>query len=444
MSLEVTTTTERARSTCRGLERLGQADVGHQHRDAEAAHRRQVAVALVQLGGDQGHAQLVEQLDHAVADVAEPADDHVVVEPAGDVGAEDAGQPGADQGVGDQGEQDGQGGRARQHQGHAVQLQQGWRVAQVDVAEAGGGHDRDREVDGVDQVEVLLGEPPEDGDAGDGEAEDDGRHHPQADVGPEQDHPGGGQPAAVLHRRPLRMPHPAGWRRSLDQAQHRLVGLREQLGRAVEADPGQGEQHPGVGGGGPPHDQGLAGDLDPLLPVLEQCRRHQCGHGQGGRVEHLAVLEQRLDPAAQLAVEHPQPHPQRRVQLLGGQGGVEVADVVVLGDDQRARHRHPGGPQHRLVAVVTGDQGGPQLPGPLGQLLGLGADHHDHVHAQVDQLLQGAVAELVQAAEDDVPAGRRCRLFHVPYLLPAAGIGTCRRSSRRCAGCPPAKGWMGV
>ena len=67
----------------------------------------------------------MELLDDAVADVAQPADDHVVVQAAGDVGAEDAGQPGADQRVGDQREQDGQGGGARQHQGDAVQLQRG-------------------------------------------------------------------------------------------------------------------------------------------------------------------------------------------------------------------------------------------------------------------------------------------------------------------------------
>jgi hypothetical protein len=66
-----------------GLEGLGQADVGHQHGHAQAAHGRQVAVALLELGRDQRHPQVVELLDHPEADVAEPADDHVVMEPAG-------------------------------------------------------------------------------------------------------------------------------------------------------------------------------------------------------------------------------------------------------------------------------------------------------------------------------------------------------------------------
>jgi hypothetical protein len=100
-------------------------------------------------------------------------------------------------------------------------------------------------------------------------------------------------------------------------------------------------QRPGVAGAGPAGYQGPAVDLDPLLAVLEQRRRHERGHGQGGRVEHLAVLEQLLHPPAQLPVEHPQPNAQGRVELLGGQRGVEVADVVVLGDDQGAGRWHP-------------------------------------------------------------------------------------------------------
>jgi hypothetical protein len=191
------------------------------------------------------------------------------------------------------------------------------------------------------------------------------------------------------------------------QTEQVVADLREQLGGAVRVDPGQRQQDAGLGGPGPAHGQGPAGDLDPLLPVLEQGRRHERRHGQGGRVEHLAVLEQRLDPPAQLAVEHPQPHPQGRVQLLGGQGGVQVADVVVLGDDQGPGRGDPGGSQHRLVPVAARDQGRAQLAGAPGQLLGRRADDHDHLHAQAEQLLEGAVAELVEAAEHDVPSGRR-------------------------------------
>jgi hypothetical protein len=45
----------------------------------------------------------------------------------------------------------------------------------------------------------------------------------------------------------------------------------------------------------------------------------------------------------------------------------------------------------------------------------------------VDQLLEGAIAELVEAAQDHMTAGRRrCGLFHVHHLLPEARIGTCR------------------
>jgi hypothetical protein len=76
----------------------------------------------------------------------------------------------------------------------------------VDVPEAGGGHDRDREVDGVDQVEVLLGEQPEDGDAGHRQHEHDRRHDPQADVAPQEHRPGGGDPARLLEGRALRVP----------------------------------------------------------------------------------------------------------------------------------------------------------------------------------------------------------------------------------------------
>ena len=318
------------------------------------------------------------------------------------------GQPGADQRVGDQREQDGQGGGARQHQGDAVQLQRRRRVAQVDVAEAGGGHDRDREVDGVDRVEVLPGEPPEDGDAGHGQAEDDRRRHPQAGVGAEQHRPGGGHPAArLLEGVALRAPAAAGGcRRRLGEAAPR-PRRRGTARRCRRGGPGQRQQHPGVAGAGPADSQGPAVDLDPLASPGAAPPSTNAGTARAAESNTWQSSNSSCTPPAQLPVEHPQPHAQGRVELLGGQGGVEVADVVVLGDDQGAGRRHPGGAQHRLVPVAAADQGRAQLPGPAGQLLGRRAHHHDHVLAEPDQLLQGPVAELVQAAQDHVAAGRR-------------------------------------
>ena len=129
----------------------------------------------------------------------------------------------------------------------------------------------------------------------------------RAGVGAEQHRPGGGHPARLLEGVPPDAGR-GGWAPArLGEAQHLVLALGEQLGGAVGMDPGQGQQHPGVAGAGPADHQGPAVDLDPLLPVLEQRRRHERGHGQGGRVEHLAVLEQLLHPPAQLPVEHPQP-----------------------------------------------------------------------------------------------------------------------------------------
>jgi hypothetical protein len=112
------------------------------------------------------------------------------------------------------------------------------------------------------------------------------------------------------------------------------------------------------------------GDLQGLPPLVVQRGRDERWHGQSRGVEDAAVGEQALDPPAQLLVEHPQAYAQIRVQVMGGKGGVQVTDVVVLGDDQRGRVGDAGGAQHRLLAVAALDEGHAESAGAGAEVLG--------------------------------------------------------------------------
>ena len=53
-------------------------------------------------------------------------------------------------------------------------------------------------------------------------------------------------------------------------------------------------------------------------------------------------MEHLPDAEAEPGVEHPDHQPQSGIQVLRLQRGVDVADVVLVGDGERIRRRYPG------------------------------------------------------------------------------------------------------
>jgi hypothetical protein len=91
---------------------------------------------------------------------------------------------------------------------------------------------------------------------------------------------------------------------------------------------------------------------------------------------------------------------------MGDKCRVHVADIVVLGDHQGIGGLGPGRTQHPLLPVAAFEQGHPERPRTRGELLARCAgDHHDLL-AEAAKLLQRLVAELIEPAEDDMPALR--------------------------------------
>jgi len=88
---------------------------------------------------------------------------------------------------------------------------------------------------------------------------------------------------------------------------------------------------------------------------------------------------------------------------------VDVADVVAAGDDDRPRAHHAGAPESLLLAVVGVD--GVEAHGvdaALELALCRRGDDHDRL-LEAHQLLRGAEAELVEAADYEVAGQVRGR-----------------------------------
>ena len=101
-----------------------------------------------------------------------------------------------------------------------------------------------------------------------------------------------------------------------------------------------------------------------------------------------------------LSVEHADHEPDRRVELAREQRGVEVAQVVVAGQDERARLGDARLAQDPLALVVADHDVDVRADEPLA-LVRVGGDG-DHGLVAEAQLLDRASPEVVQPTDDDV------------------------------------------
>src|SRR5438874_19482 len=112
-------------------------------------------------------------------------------------------------------------------------------------------------------------------------------------------------------------------------------------------------------------------------------------------------MKESLEPASKLLVEDAQHDTQARVDLLGCQGRMDVANVICLYNYERPGGFDACGPQDGFLAVVTLDDGSALAPGAGSEAVTL-IGYDNHVLAEPAQLLKRAQAESVEAAEDNV------------------------------------------
>lgn len=109
-----------------------------------------------------------------------------------------------------------------------------------------------------------------------------------------------------------------------------------------------------------------------------------------GRAEDAAVLEQQLERASERDVEHPHDEVHPGVELLGGERGADVPDIVVLEQRERRGLPDPGAAQRRLAAKVGEDRPHARIDGVAGERTVSVACDHDDVLAERGQLLDDA------------------------------------------------------
>ena len=79
---------------------------------------------------------------------------------------------------------------------------------------------------------------------------------------------------------------------------------------------------------------------------------------------------------AELLVEHPDDEPDIGIELRGGEGGIEVPEVVVTGQDEGRGLGDTGRAQDRAEPVVTDDETHAAVGQPL-LVVGARADRDD-------------------------------------------------------------------
>ncbi len=125
-------------------------------------------------------------------------------------------------------------------------------------------------------------------------------------------------------------------------------------------------------------------------------------------------MEQLRDVGAELLVEDADDHPDGRVELGRGEGRVEVAEVVVAGQDDGRRARDIGLAQDARQALVADHQANTRR-GQRFVRVSVVADADDLLVAQ-SKLLDRPQPEVVEPADDDMTA-----VWHGPSLV--GGIG---------------------
>jgi hypothetical protein len=150
------------------------------------------------------------------------------------------------------------------------------------------------------------------------------------------------------------------------------------------------------------------------------------GHRRVG--QDGAVREQRADAEAEAGVEHADHQPQVRVEVVGTQRGVDVADVVLADQGQRPRVQNAARPQRGVVQLGRLDQPHAGQQADPGAVVAVAAgQHHGHLGAEpVDQLAHQPVGQRVvpahhEAAGAGIPAQGVVR--HGPMVWVGPGTG---------------------
>ena len=140
------------------------------------------------------------------------------------------------------------------------------------------------------------------------------------------------------------------------QAEHVGALLREERYLARFGGGRHGEQHIGIVHPSPPQHKHPVANFHPLLESLLQRGLDEGRRRDGRRAEDGAVLQQARDLGAQVGIEDPDHDPQTRVQLVGGERGVDVPHVVAAGDIDLPCAAHPRPPEayHPPVIGVDG------------------------------------------------------------------------------------------
>lgn len=103
-------------------------------------------------------------------------------------------------------------------------------------------------------------------------------------------------------------------------------------------------------------------------PDVARRRLAQRGGDEGGRGhrrirQHRAVAEEGPDALAQAGIENGHHEAQVRVELLGAQRGMEIAEIVLVQDGERPGGLHPGIEEGLLIQLRALDELHARQPG---------------------------------------------------------------------------------
>ena len=133
------------------------------------------------------------------------------------------------------------------------------------------------------------------------------------------------------------------------------------------------------------------------------------------------VGEQRLEPRAEILIEHPDDEAETLPRAAGGESAVEVGDVVLLDDRERGRGLEAGIAQVGDVPAIAFEHADVHLlePGAKPRLEPLA--EHDHALAERDQLLGEPDRDPVRPGDDE--RLRHGAAFVVRWPAPASTRG---------------------
>ena len=192
------------------------------------------------------------------------------------------------------------------------------------------------------------------------------------------------------------------------------VGGRQQARRGrVRAGRQAAHQLPVVDLVAPGHVQGPAGQPDMAGRGLTERGSHERWRGHRGLRQHGAVGEEGPDALAQPGVEDRQYQPQVRIEFLGPQRRVEVAEIVLPEQGQRPGRGQPRVQEGLVVEFGALDDPDPrQLGDPPAMAVGRGRqDDGDLLAVPARQFLDHPQGQGIVPADDQmIAASARARI----------------------------------